>query len=1003
MRSRSSRLFIVLLHLFGVSTNLPANPFLAALFPNGPGIVGVHPLTIVLEPLELRSAGGLDELLNMLERAGYNIEDTVLNEPYWLQDDTDAKCLGPAGFSECGETTLWTIRRRPVARSKKNNGAAGNGPLSFLSSKKHDKSEDEKEWEYAFELFDRNIISSSEPNTDGDQNSCQVETRKKRKSGYSDAHCSAELMGECMISVPSSDISSGSVVVGECSSNQAWSWRISEDGALLWDSVKGGQNEQGNVKRFGRERLMWLGGPNLQVMKSTQSEERNNKAATAEEGIFSDCVWRFNSTVATTMACNSSVSEDAGEKVDNGGHVRFSVVQYQAGAPVSPTLPRFSATIVERIISLPASPRDSTKGTLDSSASRATLKEGIEEEDHSHLPRRKRTSQDHASLTLLHPELKTTSALAFGNNMRSPSNSQSEKTKVAYITDVSLKSISPISGGSNLENKSNDLDRSKNKKSKMLLYPLTSTSDGATFQSHDDNPQRPRKIPVHPYIAASKNGMYEDPYSGLTYRTDLSEYLGHNRKLRGRHTLMGVGIYYKTMLNIKVYGIALYVPKRDVLADAGFKKFASMTKEELRNCDDFYNHLMGVGSDPLNGGFDRTIFIKINMQLSVESIRTSLEADWKYLSPTHKKMLTDSTFKLRHAEERMIETIMSKENSSRCSCAQVAPESYNADSTCCARGTELVFTWRKNGNLELRIDGRIMDIFPDPEVGRGIFYEYLRSDDPMSSHAREHFADGFPFLLAPLVQVKGISSPVQKPTVTSQTGERDSFRFGLGERLGSLLNMINHHTSQTSEWIHGNIQGGISNMASGTRVLTTATQNLGSEIERRRNLMWGHIMDLPEQSFKFVTSRLSFGKRDQFNALALFRGKRDVLDLRGSPLERKRTMQRKVSNEKGVIVEPSMNFTHMLFLYLVHFYLILLLIVSIPDSYTIRLVVKRPGISPIDSESSCEKGNLRKGVIMGSFDLNGNVSLKDEEFHSTQNSIENGGGKKMKKSLSYYL
>ena len=79
MRSRSSRLFVVLLHLVGVSYNLPNNPFKRS------GIVGVHPLSILLEPLELQAAGGLNELLALLEGAGYDVDKTVLNEPYWLQ------------------------------------------------------------------------------------------------------------------------------------------------------------------------------------------------------------------------------------------------------------------------------------------------------------------------------------------------------------------------------------------------------------------------------------------------------------------------------------------------------------------------------------------------------------------------------------------------------------------------------------------------------------------------------------------------------------------------------------------------------------------------------------------------------------------------------------------------------------------------------------------------------------------------------------------------------
>ena len=44
---------------------------------------------------------------------------------------------------------------------------------------------------------------------------------------------------------------------------------------------------------------------------------------------------------------------------------------------------------------------------------------------------------------------------------------------------------------------------------------------------------------------------------------------------------------------------------------------------------------------------------------------------------------------------------------------------------------------------------------------------------------------------------------------------------------------------------------------------------------------------------------------------------------------------RQISDEIGVVVDPSRKFTHMLYLIMVHFYLLLLLIVSVPDSYTI--------------------------------------------------------------------
>ena len=99
---------------------------------------------------------------------------------------------------------------------------------------------------------------------------------------------------------------------------------------------------------------------------------------------------------------------------------------------------------------------------------------------------------------------------------------------------------------------------------------------------------------------------------------------------------------------------------------------------------------------------DRTLLLKLNMQLSTETLRSSLDADWKLLSPEHKQALIDASFEDRPANAKMLKNIESDENPSRCSCGQTAPEHYNSDPSCCARGTELGFTWRKNGHMEVR-------------------------------------------------------------------------------------------------------------------------------------------------------------------------------------------------------------------------------------------------------------------------------------------------------------
>lgn len=251
--------------------------------------------------------------------------------------------------------------------------------------------------------------------------------------------------------------------------------------------------------------------------------------------------------------------------------------------------------------------------------------------------------------------------------------------------------------------------------------------------------------------------------------------------------------------------------------------------------------------------------------------------------------------------------------------------------------------------------------------------------------------------------MKGISSPVQYHDSSSepnQAGDK-STRFGFGEMFENTLNLANGHASQTLDWVQENFQGGMSNIAMGSRAVTSATQNLGSDIYRRRINVWRHMIDIPDQSSKFITNLLLSGKRTNHKPVVLFQSAPSESNVsalgKGRKLLLSDSTKRQISDEIGVVADPSRNFTHMLFLYMVHFYLVLLLIVSVPDSYTIRLVVKRPSASSIDSDS--EEPNLRKSLVLGQVNLNGGIEFVKDEAISTQGSEKN----QMKKALSYYL
>lgn len=475
---------------------------------------------------------------------------------------------------------------------------------------------------------------------------------------------------------------------------------------------------------------------------------------------------------------------------------------------------------------------------------------------------------------------------------------------------------------------------------------------------------------------------------------------------------------------VQVYGVAFYVSKRDVLNDPGFSEFAEYDADELRENDDFYKHLMTMGSSPKEEAqFDRTLFIKLNMQLAAETVRQSLTAEWKLLTEEHKEILSSSSFRERDADERMLQTIQSEENSSNCSCGQNAPPEYEADKTCCARGTELVFTWRKNGDMEvcvcdsirlynfamllisnqllfcfqLRVNGRLIETYPYPEIGKGIFFEYLRGDDPMSMDARDRFVDGFPFLLAPLAKLKGF---VPKKELSSSSGtsgpssipkqRRKKSAKDWNKLFGEAWENVSSRADDAMSWVQGNVNGGISNVNSAFRQINTASQNIGSnlhnfgsEIDRRRDQVWDSIMHSQQiqMSARMILSRIPFLTRVPYlnksldmlhQEIAIAENSNDEhILLSNETFFRNRNVfqppqiakllenfnkQRPISDEIGIIIEPTMNFSHMMFLYLVHFYLVLLLIVSVPDSSTTRLVVKRSSdISTLDSESDHEE------------------------------------------------
>lgn len=1032
MRTRSSRLFFVLLHLVGVSVPSRRSPSsggrafhpsglytllrrrLSSLaLSSGDGIVGVHPTAVLLSRLALESSRrGLRGLADRVERVwGWDADADLLGDPYWFQDKADGRCLSPygGGFGECGDATLWRVRRRPLTRRQererryrarqrrlerreRKRGRSGSGqrrrrpgsqqPMSekskevcvwpfFCERESHllqptrygtdevygyEYEEDEEDEEgFALQFIDMDAVTA---------NSSFSSFRKKNRRprsilriwGSDKLHEVEEEDAECLLSFPTNGEESA-LQIGSCSAEEAWVWHVNRDGILVRGLTKS------EKKRRKRGRWRSLG-------------ERPSDFG---------CIHRSNSTSAVLLPCDHGGD---GRHRETGGKslVGFSLVRYPSTAPKG--VPVMDADDDDTPFWEPWTTLEGpsvVKGTHPTPAA-TKIDEEIVKSPEQHLPMSHTSSGNQASAGAKHPrhvDLKSTASMLYSS--LEPGHGRKAKrdaaTSASHIRDAPV-AINGVAFHNQLTNtqevKNNDLYPSNGLTSTKLHKLSQSKRDGrnsarakgqtpiheekrdpskARSESHhhghpyaDSSPHRPRKIPIHPYIQSSKDFIWVDPLTSLEYPTDLCRYLGHTKKEAGRHTLMGVGQYYRTAFNIKVYGAALYVAKRDVLADPKFGEFAALTADELRGREDFYEHLMNMpppgddAADSIGGFFDRTLLIKINMQLSTDAMRKSLEADWSLLTDEMKKLIIDSSFEERQANDRMQRKIQSRENSSNCSCGQSAPPELKADPSCCARGTELVFTWRKNGDFEIRLDGFLMDVFPRPDVARGIFAEYM-NNDPISLDAKAHFADGFPFLLAPLAQVKGMSSAVPSGHRDHETSKGKMKSHSPMSRLMDAaaqgVGAMNTQALAMSKWMTDGAASASSNALSVAR-------ELGEELDRQRMELLEGAVALQKEGMEMLSHLIMLSTEEDGLALTLVNPARqmprvsrlsDGFDMYYEDFVGM-TPPKIMPDEIGISIEPTMNFTHRLFFTAVHIYLLLLIVLSLPgNSYTV--VVKR--------------------------------------------------------------
>ena len=221
-----------------------------------------------------------------------------------------------------------------------------------------------------------------------------------------------------------------------------------------------------------------------------------------------------------------------------------------------------------------------------------------------------------------------------------------------------------------------------------------------------------------------------------------------------------------------------------------------------------------------------------------------------------------------------------------------------------------------------------METFPRPDIAQGILYEYLRYDDPISPEFRDNVVQGFPFLLAPLAQVKGVQVPQSKPSTSGPTSLPPH---------KALWQMLENAQAGIAEWASevplAALDAAGQQVVAAGRFVEQGAQNMLQEANRRRQLLIQQVQGLPGSLRAVFSPPPTVVVND---TLLL-----DPLEEDPSTGRLARLLLDQVYPDE---IGPPVRQVHpqrQIYLLLVHLYLLLLLIVSLPGSYTTKLIRRK--------------------------------------------------------------
>jgi hypothetical protein len=236
----------------------------------------------------------------------------------------------------------------------------------------------------------------------------------------------------------------------------------------------------------------------------------------------------------------------------------------------------------------------------------------------------------------------------------------------------------------------------------------------------------------------------------------------------------------------------------------------------------------------------------------------------------------------------------------------------------------------------------------------------------MTPELIDNVVKGFPFLLAPLDQVKGVNigqSHQQSPS--SKPGDRENALVRTATEMADAV--ISNAMGMAGAVQHAAADA-VEHASNAARFMGDSARNMSHEASRVREALMKHASSMPDMFMKILSreqdpiATVTEWVESNFTPTQdeVYFPERRLSSGRvfGYPLSRWFDEVYYAPDEIGpMIVTPTMNGTRKMFLYLVHLYLLLLFIVSFPGSYITRTkpIRKRSHLSRQLSDESTVK------------------------------------------------